>query len=186
VPLSTPDPITHCGGCRDLSWLPDHSIHMVFLSPPYLGQRAYPIEPDIWPAATYDALTGAIQFSSFEDCAHEWGAEMPAHKPNQVAQSNTRNADAAAAGQTAGCGNYCQLCEAWRGTLGNEPTIFRYVADLVWLMREVRRVLRPDGSLWVNLGDIYMGSWGNYGARKGKQRPRLQKRYDRPGWDDYR
>ena len=49
------------------------------------------------------------------------------------------------------------------GQIGLEKTPEEYVANLVAVFREVRRVLRKDGTLWVNLGDSYAGSWGNYG-----------------------
>ena len=39
--------------------------------------------------------------------------------------------------------------------LGAEPTLAEYVANLVAVFREVRRVLRDDGTLWLNLGDSY-------------------------------
>lgn len=42
--------------------------------------------------------------------------------------------------------------------LGHEPTPAEYVQDLVAVFREVQRVLRPDGTCWVNLGDAYAGS----------------------------
>ena len=35
-----------------------------------------------------------------------------------------------------------------------------FVEHLVEVFREVRRVLRSDGTLWLNLGDSYAGSWG--------------------------
>ena len=41
------------------------------------------------------------------------------------------------------------------GQLGLERSPDEYVARLVEVFREVRRVLRPDGSLWLNLGDCY-------------------------------
>jgi DNA modification methylase len=47
---------------------------------------------------------------------------------------------------------------AWRGELGLEPTPELYVQHLVEAFREVRRVLRKDGTLWLNLGDGYAGS----------------------------
>ncbi len=47
------------------------------------------------------------------------------------------------------------------GQLGLEPTPEEYVANLVEVFREVRRVLRDDGTLWLNLGDSYAGSWGS-------------------------
>ena len=48
---------------------------------------------------------------------------------------------------------------------GMEPTPQEYVANLVKVFRDVRRVLRDDGVLWLNLGDTYAGSWGNAGHR---------------------
>jgi DNA modification methylase len=41
------------------------------------------------------------------------------------------------------------------GQLGLEPTPEQYVANMVEVFREVRRVLRDDGTLWLNLGDSY-------------------------------
>jgi len=44
------------------------------------------------------------------------------------------------------------------GQMGLEPTPDEYVAGMVALFREARRVLRDDGTLWLNLGDSYAGS----------------------------
>ena len=41
------------------------------------------------------------------------------------------------------------------GQIGLEPTPDAFVAKLVAVFREVRRVLRDDGTLWLNLGDSY-------------------------------
>ena len=41
------------------------------------------------------------------------------------------------------------------GQLGRETTPEEYVERLVEVFREVRRVLRPDGTLWLNIGDSY-------------------------------
>lgn len=46
------------------------------------------------------------------------------------------------------------------GQIGLEPTIFEHIDLLVDVFREVRRVLRSDGTLWLNYGDAYAGSWG--------------------------
>jgi DNA modification methylase len=51
--------------------------------------------------------------------------------------------------------------------IGAEPTPAEYVAALVNVFREVRRVLRDDGTVWLVLGDSYAGSWGAQG-RQGK------------------
>lgn len=44
------------------------------------------------------------------------------------------------------------------GQIGLEPTPDAYVAKVVEVFREVRRALRDDGTLWLNLGDSYAGS----------------------------
>jgi DNA modification methylase len=49
------------------------------------------------------------------------------------------------------------------GQIGLEPTPAEFVEQIVGVMREVRRVLRDDGTLWLNLGDSYAGSWGARG-----------------------
>lgn len=44
------------------------------------------------------------------------------------------------------------------GQIGLEPTPEEYIEKMVEVFREVRRVLRDDGTLWLNLGDSYAGS----------------------------
>ncbi|MHB9023455.1 MAG: DNA-methyltransferase [Armatimonadota bacterium] len=46
------------------------------------------------------------------------------------------------------------------GQVGREDTPEAYVATLVSIFRAVRRVLRDDGTLWLNLGDCYAGNAG--------------------------
>lgn len=46
------------------------------------------------------------------------------------------------------------------GQIGLESTVERYVEGLVEVFAEVGRVLRPDATLWLNLGDSYNGSGG--------------------------
>lgn len=59
------------------------------------------------------------------------------------------------------------------GQLGLEATPETYVANMVEVFRDVRRVLKDDGTLWLNLGDSYAGSWKNQGRKeeRGTQRP---------------
>jgi DNA modification methylase len=45
------------------------------------------------------------------------------------------------------------------GQIGLEPTVDEYVSALVDVFREVRRVLKDDGTCWVNLGDTYASAW---------------------------
>src|SRR5690606_26328231 len=46
------------------------------------------------------------------------------------------------------------------GQIGLEPTPDEFVAALVAVFREVHRVLRDDGTLWLNLGDSYARTGG--------------------------
>ncbi len=70
-------------------------------------------------------------------CRHRWGA----------GGSGRRAGDSGA--------RFCRRCGAWKGCLGLEPDPDLYVEHLVSVLREVRRVLRDDGTLWLVLGDSF-------------------------------
>lgn len=147
------------GDCRSvLKTLPDESVHCVVTSPPYLGLRDYGIPGSVW--------------DGDPACAHEWGEAVinkaASYKEGSKARwnhrKNGRGEEQAHMVDRAGWerkeikqGSFCQ-CGAWRGALGLEPTPHMYVEHLVEVFREVRRVLREDGTLWLNLGDSYAGS----------------------------
>lgn len=79
----------------------------------------------------------------------------------------------------------CRWCGAIRidDQIGLEPTPEAYVGKMVAVFSEVRRVLRSDGTLWLNLGDSYASAWATSrrsvvgegslvdGSRNGGQRP---------------
>jgi site-specific DNA-methyltransferase (cytosine-N4-specific) len=44
--------------------------------------------------------------------------------------------------------------------IGSEPTLAEHIAKLVEVLRQVRRVLRKDGTLWLNYGDMWAGGPG--------------------------
>lgn len=52
--------------------------------------------------------------------------------------------------------------DGWEGCLGLEPTPGQYAEHMVEVFREVRRVLRKDGTVWLNLGDSYATGAGSY------------------------
>jgi len=54
------------------------------------------------------------------------------------------------------------------GQLGLEETPDEYVKKLVLIFREVKRVLRDDGTLWLNLGDSYTSNYSNNGGYSNK------------------
>lgn len=64
------------------------------------------------------------------------------------------------------------------GQIGQERTPDEYVLKLVAVFREVRRVLRRDGTCWLNLGDTYAGYWGDATAKE-QNRPSSA---DTNGW----
>jgi DNA modification methylase len=70
--------------------------------------------------------------------------------------------------------------ESLAGQIGNEETPLEYVANLLDCTREWARVLKPTGSIFVNLADVYYSAKGNpgpnsadvkNGARRGWERP---------------
>lgn len=62
-------------------------------------------------------------------------------------------------------GAFCS-CGAWFGCLGLEPTLALFVQHIVLIFQEIKRVLRHDGTLWLNIGDCY----GQGGVRASKQK----------------
>ena len=69
------------------------------------------------------------------------------------------------------------------GQIGLEPTLEEYIERLVGVFREVRRVLRKDGTCWVNMGDGYASNpaSGGPGQQEGGEHHRTPKRgYNRP------
>ena len=65
--------------------------------------------------------------------------------------------------------------------LGLEETPQEYVANMVQVFRKVRRVLRDDGTLWLNLGDSYHRIGSDQPTQRGKLNTKnINERY---GWD---
>jgi DNA modification methylase len=70
------------------------------------------------------------------------------------------------------------------GQLGLESTPEAYVEKLVAVFREVRRVLRDDGTLWLNLGDSYASNWGMGAKRKSSWWSTASGELEGKGWGD--
>lgn len=49
------------------------------------------------------------------------------------------------------------------GQLGQEPTLREFIANMVEVFDLCRELLADDGTLWLNMGDSYAGSWGSQG-----------------------
>jgi DNA modification methylase len=136
------------GDCRDvLRALASESVHCVVTSPPYWGLRDYGIPPSIWGGSA--------------TCEHEWIAEVTARPNSGGGEGLERDYGGAAQfARESGRKTTAAVCScgAWRGVHGLEPTYQLYVENAVAIFREVRRVLRKDGTLWLNLGDSYASS----------------------------
>jgi DNA modification methylase len=169
-PFCEQDSITlYQGDCIDvLPQLPAGSVQLCVTSPPYWGLRDYGIPGRVWDGA--------------EGCEHEWGNEEPGD-PRGGSGPNGKNGYGEGYARANPRGSLCRLCSAWLGTLGLEPTPEMYVRHLVQVFAEVRRVLRDDGVLVLNLGDSMSGSGkgGNGGPTS-----QLQKPLERQGFVDRR
>ncbi len=129
-----------------LAELPPASIHMAVTSPPYWGLRIYDGEPLIWGGSP--------------DCTHQWEAGVLVHdnlryRGEGSVVSNNLNAEIRPGNEIPE--QTCKLCGAWRGFYGLEPTPELYVEHTVEILRAIRRVLRPDGLVFWNIGDSYCG-----------------------------
>jgi DNA modification methylase len=147
-----PVPEILIGNCLEvLRTLPDQSIDCCVTSPPFFGLRDY--------------KTGSWEGGD-PVCTHSSG------RGTNVRQTKHPNADnyPASAPHRGGDSTKCGRCGAIRidEQIGLENTPAMYVEKLVKVFHEVRRVLKEDGTLWLNLGDSYSNDtkWG--GASGGK------------------
>ena len=63
------------------------------------------------------------------------------------------------------------------GQIGNEETPRAYIERLVEIFREVRRVLKKDGTLWLNIADSYAGSGKGIWSKPLSERPKSKQVY---------
>ncbi len=161
------------GNCRDkLRELPAGSVQCVVTSPPYWGLRRYEGEQSaVW--------------GGDPDCEHEW--ESRRYYVEQSVSANSREAFSEAGEENIERlkaarwreDSACTKCGAWYGAFGLEPTPEQYVANTLEILREIRRVLRPDGVVWWNLGDSYAGSGGAHAEHHAT--PGISKSFRRNG-----
>ena len=65
--------------------------------------------------------------------------------------------------------------------LGREPNLEGYLDSLAAVFAQLARVVRPTGTVWLNLGDTYGGSWGNYVAPRSSARTATARRASTQG-----
>lgn len=70
------------------------------------------------------------------------------------------------------------------GQIGNEDMPHEYIRRLVDVFSEVGRVLRDDGTLWLNIGDTYTGAWRGWDHDPLRNRsPQLRPKTNSPNAD---
>jgi site-specific DNA-methyltransferase (adenine-specific) len=149
-----------------LKTIPDNHVDCVMTSPPYWGLRAYKTEPLVW--------------DGDPDCEHDWSVQAPARRqtspgdipgPNSIVAANREVSENRPCTPT----TFCSKCGAWMGHLGLEPTPTLFIKHLVDIFDEVKRVLKPTGCCFVNIGDTYSASGGAGGDWEKGGRAKEQK-----------
>ena len=130
------------GDCRNiLPRLPDESVQCCISSPPYFSQRDYGTGQWKGGSARCDHIKNPHATKVFGN------PEFVGNRPSREATKTN--------------GYYfkdiCGKCGARRidSQLGLEATVEEYVDNSVAVFREVKRLLRNDGTLWIVLGDTY-------------------------------
>ena len=130
------------GDCREvLPTLPAESVQCVVTSPPYWGLRDYG-------TATWEGGS--------DDCDHVQALNLKRGNNGGLAKGATeRGATEYCSSSAIGYRDICAKCGARRidAQLGLERTPQEYVEKMVAVFREVKRVLRKDGTLWLNTGN---------------------------------
>jgi len=140
-----------CGDALSvLKTFPSESVNMAITSPPYFGLRDYGIEQI---------------FGGDKDCEHEWDAQSG---------RKLRGTDSSSRKEVypdihLPDSNICRKCGAWKGQLGLEPTPEMYIEHMTIVFHELKRVLKKEGTFWLNIGDTYGGSnsRASHGGRAG-------------------
>lgn len=130
---------------EQLKNIPNKTVNTCVTSPPYWGLRDY----------------GTAEWKGGDsECDHVANQNATKKMGNEEFNKTTPSRE-----KTKTKGYYadiCPKCGAIRidNQIGLEKTPELYVDKMVKVFREVRRVLRNDGTLWLNLGDSYSGSGG--------------------------
>ena len=150
------------GDCiKGMATLPDGCVHTCVTSPPYWGLRDYG-------TATWEG--GDSTCNHVDDVAL---VERLRQKKSMISvgermdgSTRTRVHDEQI-GNTIQHRDVCPKCGAKRidAQLGAEKTPEAYVENMVEVFREVRRILRDDGTVWLNLGDSYARNGGGVESR---------------------
>lgn len=136
----------HIGDCiKGMKKLPDNSVDCCVTSPPYYGLRDY---------GTASWVGGDAA------CAHQG---KPFRTKENINKNTGTGTDKKNKTDRQFYKEQCEQCGAMRVDMqiGLEHTPEAYIKKLVKVFTQVRRVLKPEGTLWVNIGDSYAASGKN-------------------------
>lgn len=135
------------GALELLRDMPEESVHCCITSPPYFNLRDY--GTGVWVGGD-------------EGCDH-MRRDLADNDNLSRPPASSRGGGASRKGADhLQYGSVCGKCGAERvdDQIGLEDTPEEFVEKLVEIMAEVKRVLRDDGTVWLNLGDSYARSAG--------------------------
>ena len=135
--------VVHADVLEGLRAMPPESVHCAITSVPYYGLRSYNTEPQVWGGDN-------------PDCVHMWGPSGTGMRLRSDSPTNGSTLRAPGQSQRAmrvsqADVNTCQLCGAWRGELGLEPTKELWIEHMVEVFRSVWRVMRKDAGAVLEL-----------------------------------
>ena len=145
------------GDCIEMMLsLPDNSVDTCVTSPPYWGLRDYGGGGKVWgPPECIERGEG--------DTSHEWEGYT---RPSENTRNNNNSLQLKSAYWEPQDQAHCKHCNAWFGQLGLEPNIEQYVKNMVEVFSHVHRILKPEGTLWLNLGDSYASGKSRYSTKE--------------------
>jgi len=143
-----------------LPQFPNDCIDVVVTSPPYYSARFYGKEDNtVWDVTD-------------PNCEHEW-IECSQSKVSHMPLNNKAVDDKSwMEGHTQ---SFCKKCGAFYGQLGQEPTPMLFIKHLADIFDDVKRVLKPTGILFLNMGDTYCGSAGGFADKTPNMKSRQSK-----------
>lgn len=139
--VSDPDLDVFLGDAvESLREIPDGTFQTAVTSPPFFGLRDY---------GTGEWVGGD------PECDHK-----PRRWSGRVSGDHQQSGHASAEDRHARRACRCGATREGDRQIGLEDSLEEWVARLVEVFREVRRTLRPDGTLWLECGDSYAGAGG--------------------------
>ncbi len=132
-----------------LKFLPDESIDCVMTSPPYWSLRDY----------------GTAEWEGGDPACDHKQAKEKSRYDYDLSKARAGTQKSAKPGTDgARWKDVCPVCGALKKDkqLGLESTFQEYINNLCDIFDEIQRVLKPTGSVWVNISDTYSGSGGDH------------------------